>query len=137
MAAARRASPKKAGMPHPTRAGEPRPQDVDEYLARLDADQARALATVRKRIHAAHPGLTEAISYGVPVFRLGGKGLVSLGAAKDHCSLYIMSPRFVAKNKQLLAAHDLHGVTVRFPADRPLPADFVKAVVMGRAQESA
>ncbi|MEK6975038.1 MAG: DUF1801 domain-containing protein [Candidatus Thermoplasmatota archaeon] len=97
---------------HPSRMGRPKPKDVDEYLARLDAGQRKAF------------------------FKLNGKGLVSLGAAKTHCALYVMSTRFMAENKPLFAGYDVEGVTVRFPSDKPLPAAFVKALVRARAEET-
>lgn len=133
--AAKAAKPKEASQGHPSRMGAPKPKDTDEYLARLDADQRSALQTLRQRIHAAHPGLTEAISYGIPFFKLGGKGLVSMGAAKTHCSLYLMSNRFMAENGPLLTGLDVEGVTVRFQPGKPLPAARVKAIVQARAQE--
>lgn len=112
-----------------------KPKDVDAYLARLDPGQRKALETVRRRIHAAQPGVTESISYGIPFFKLDGKGLVSLGAAKGHCSLYVMSPRFMAANQPLFAGLDVKGVTIRFPEDKPLSAAFVKTLVRARAEE--
>ena len=70
--ASRKAAKKGANesTPHPSRMGAPKPKDVDAYLARLDPAQRKALQVVRKRIHAAQPGLVEAISYGIPFFKL-------------------------------------------------------------------
>ncbi len=115
--------------------GAPKPKDVDEYLARLDPAQRKALQSLRRDIHAAQPGLTESISYGIPFFKLDGQGLVSIGAAKTHCSLYVMSPRFMAANRPLLAGFDVQGVTIRFQPGSPLPAAFVKALVRARADD--
>jgi uncharacterized protein YdhG (YjbR/CyaY superfamily) len=120
---------------HPSRMGAAKPKDVDSYLARLEPGQRKALQVVRQRIHAAQPGLTEAISYGIPFFKLDGKGLVSIGAAKTYCSLYVMSTRFMLENKSLFAGLDVKGVTIRFPEDKPLSAAFVKALVKARVDD--
>lgn len=46
----------------------------DEYLAALRDDKRRALETLRKDIKTAAPEAEECISYGIPGFRLKGKG---------------------------------------------------------------
>jgi uncharacterized protein YdhG (YjbR/CyaY superfamily) len=54
----------------------PKPQSVDEYLARLDPDKRSALEKIRKTIQSAAPKAEECISYQMPAFRLDGKVLV-------------------------------------------------------------
>ena len=65
----------------------------EEYLAARPDDQRAALESLRAVIASAAPGAELAMSYGVPTFKLGGRGLVSMGAAKAHCALYVMSLR--------------------------------------------
>jgi uncharacterized protein DUF1801 len=48
------------------------------------------LEKLRRRIRAAVPDATEAISHRMPTFKYRGKPLVALAAAKDHCSLHLM-----------------------------------------------
>lgn len=88
------------------------PANIDDYLARLPADQRAALVKVRRTIRAAAPRATESISYGVPTYKLDGKPLIYFGAAKAHLALYATSKG-----------------TVRFTPDEPLPAALVTKFV--------
>lgn len=112
------------------------PKDVDTYLAAVPAEQRAALETLRRQIRAAAPGVTETISYGVPVFKLG-KSLVSLGAAKKHCAFYVMSSTAVERFKGELAGYSTSAGTIRFTPEKPLPADLVARIVAARIAENA
>ena len=68
------------------------PKNMDEYLAALSEGSRAPLEKLRKTIRSAAPKATEGISYGVPTFKHLGP-LVSFGAAKNHCSFYVMPPR--------------------------------------------
>ena len=70
----------------------PSAASVEEFLANVPPDQRAALEDLRSVIRRAAPGATELINYGVPMFRLNGKNLVSFAAAKNHCSFYVQSP---------------------------------------------
>ena len=110
------------------------PKDVDAYLAALPKDKRAALTKLRKDIRAAAPKATEVISYGVPTFKLDGKALVYFGAAKAHCSLYGMS-RILKTHAAALKDYELSTGTIRFPADKPLPAALVTKLVKARIAE--
>jgi len=111
-----------------------RPKTIDEYLASAPDDKRRALARLRTQIRAAAPAATEGISYGLPTFRLDGRLLVSFAAAATHCSLYGVSgtdPRGVPLAE--LKKYDFSGKgTLRFRADKPLPAALVTKLVKAR-----
>lgn len=113
-----------------------KPQTIDAYLAPLGGDKRAALEKLRRDIRAAAPGAEEAISYGVPAFRLGGKLLVAFGAAANHCAFYPGSHPVEAHEKEL-ARYDTSKGTIRFPADRPLPATLVRKLVRTRIAEYA
>ena len=66
----------------------PKPQTIDEYLARLSKEKRVALEKLRRAIKAAAPKTEECISYGLAAFRLNGKFLVAFGAAANHCAFY-------------------------------------------------
>ncbi len=112
------------------------PKDVDTYLAALPADQRAALETLRRQIRAAAPGVTEVISYGVPVFKLG-KSLVSLGAARKHCALYVMSSTVIDRFRDELADYSTSIGTIRFTPEAPPPEDLVTRIVAARIAENA
>ncbi len=110
------------------------PKTIEEYLASLTDEKRRALQALRKAIRAAAPKAQECINYNIPTFRLGGKMLVSFGAARNHCSFY-PGARPVSVHKKELKAYDTSKGTIRFPADRPLPTGLVRKLVKTRMAE--
>ena len=113
-----------------------KPATIDEYLAPLSSDKRAALEKLRRDIRSAAPGAEEAISYGVPAFRLGGKLLVAFGAAANHCAFYPGSHPVEAHAHEL-KAYDTSKGTIRFPADSPPPASLVRKLVKTRIAEYA
>ena len=97
------------------------------------AGRARQL---RDTIRAAAPEATEVISYQVPTFKYRGRPLVSFGAAKEHCSFYVMSPDVVEAHKADLEGYVLGKGSIQFSAAKPLPAALVKKLVKARIAES-
>jgi uncharacterized protein YdhG (YjbR/CyaY superfamily) len=113
------------------------PASVDEYFAALPAEQREVLEKLRKTIGAAAPTATEAISYQMPAFRYEGRGLVSYAAFKDHYSLFPMSLQVMADYDQELRPFVSGKGTIRFTAERPLPAALVRKIVRARMAEIA
>ncbi len=113
-----------------------KPQTIDEYLAAVPVDQRAALEKIRKAILAAAPLAEECISYGLPAFRLEGRILVGFGAAKKHCAFYPWSSTTVAAFPDELVDYDTSIGTIRFPADKPLPAPLVRKLVKARIAEN-
>jgi len=109
---------------------------IDEYLAALRNDKRVALEKLRRTIRAAAPKAEECISYQVPAFRLNGRMLVAFGAAAKHCSFYPGAFPVEAHKKEL-KGYDTSKGTIRFPADRPLPAALVRKLVKARIAEYA
>ena len=114
-----------------------KPKTFDEYLAALSDDNRAALEKLRKTIKAAAPKSEECISYGLAAFRLHGKPLVALGATANHCAFYLMSNSTVAAHQDELKNYDTSTGTIRFPADKPLPAALVRKLVKVRIAENA
>jgi uncharacterized protein YdhG (YjbR/CyaY superfamily) len=112
------------------------PATIDEYLAALPPGQEAALQRLRAAIRAAAPGAVEGISYGVPTLKLDGRMLVSFGAAAKHCSFYPGAYPIAALAAEL-AAYSTSKGTVRFPAERPLPAGLVRKLMKARLEEHA
>ena len=112
-----------------------KPKSVDEYLAAVSDEQRAALERIRKAVRAAAPGAEECISYGLPAFRLDGKGLAAFGAAAGHCSFFPMSGKTVATLAKDLEGYDTSKGTIRFAPGQPLPAALVKKLVKARIAE--
>jgi uncharacterized protein YdhG (YjbR/CyaY superfamily) len=113
-----------------------KPQTIDEYLAPLSPEKRAALEKLRRDIKSAAPEAEECISYQMPAFRLGGRTLVYFGGAKNHCAFYA-GAHPVEAHKDELRAYDTSKGTIRFPADRPLPAPLVRKLVKTRIAEYA
>ena len=113
-----------------------KPPTIDAYLARLSAPQKQALEKLRRAIKAAAPRATECISYDIPGFRLNGRLLVSFGAARNHCAFYPGSHP-VKTHRRELTGYSLSTGTIRFPAEKPLPAALVEKLVRTRIEQFA
>jgi len=111
----------------------PAAKDVDAYLAALPDEQSIALQDVRRTIKAAAPEAIEAISYGIPGYKVKGKPLIHFGAAKNHCALY--GAAIAESDKEELKGYDTAKGTIRFSPDKPLPAVLVKKLVKARIAE--
>src|SRR5213080_3109566 len=99
---------------------------VDGYLRALPEAQRAALEKLRKTIRAAAPEATETISYQMPAFKDHGRFLVSYAAFKDHCSLFPASKAVMEALGEELKPYFTGKGTIRFHADKPLPAALVK-----------
>ena len=113
-----------------------KPKTIDEYLAALSDDKRAALEKLRKTIRAAAPKAEECISYQLAAFRQNGM-LVAFGATEKHCAFYLMSSSTVAAHKDELKDYDTSKGTIRFPANKPLPAALVRKLVKARIAENA
>lgn len=109
---------------------------IDEYLAALSDDKRAALETLRQTIRAAAPKAEECISYQLPAFRQDGM-LVAFGATAKHCAFYLMSSSTVEAHEDDLKDYDTSKGTIRFQADKPLPAALVRKLVKARIAENA
>lgn len=108
---------------------------VDAFLAKVPREKRAALESLRRTMKAAAPTATEGISYGVPMLKLGGRPLVSFGYGAEHCSFYVQSPAVMRAHAAELKPYDTSTGTIRFSADRPLPAALVTKLVKARVRE--
>jgi uncharacterized protein YdhG (YjbR/CyaY superfamily) len=113
------------------------PTSVEDYLAALPEEQRAALEKLRKTIRAAAPEATETISYQMPAFKDQGRFLVSYAAFKNHCSLFPASNAVMEALGEELKPYFSGKGTLRFTADKPIPAALVKKIVKARIEENA
>ena len=112
------------------------PTGVDDYLAALPDAARAALEKLREVIKAAAPEATETISYQMPAFRVGGRFLVSYAAFKDHLSLFPASYAVMETLGDELEPYVSGKGTLRFTADKPIPAELVTKIVKARIEEN-
>lgn len=112
-------------------------QEVDEYLVWLDEPKRSTLEQVRRSILAVIPEAEQAMFYGAPVFRVGGKPVAGFSAAKNWLS-YLPHSGSVLLN---MTERDLAGFryskgALRFPVDLPLPDQLVRKLIEARRTEA-
>ncbi len=108
------------------------PKSVEEYLSRIPKPARSTLNRVRAAIRSVvPPETTEAIGYGIPMFRYKG-GLVAYAAFLNHCSFFPMNASFITVFKKDLKGYETSKGTIRFPVDKPLPATLIKKLVRAR-----
>jgi len=96
--------------------------NVDDYIEAQPAAAQARLRELRMAIQAVLPDATEAISYGIPTYRLHGN-VVHFGAAKHHCALY--GAPLHEFTSELQGYRVVNG-TLRFRLDQPIPDDLVR-----------
>jgi uncharacterized protein YdhG (YjbR/CyaY superfamily) len=114
----------------------PPAKDVDAFLAAVPAKERAALEKLRKTITTAAPKATEVINYGVPMFRLDGKNLVSYAAAAKHCSFYVQSPAVMRAFAAELKDYKQGKGSIQFAPEKPIPAALVTKLVKARIAEN-
>jgi len=112
------------------------PSTVDDYLAQLPERPRKALEKLRGQVEKLAPDTTQSISYQMPTFKYRGRALLGFAAFKDHCSLFPYSKGVLETLEQELEPFDTSGKgTIRFTAEKPLPAALVKKIVKVRIGE--
>lgn len=104
---------------------------VASYIAAQPPDIAHILEQVREIILAAAPGATEAIGYGMPVFRLETGHIFYLGAWKAHFALYPVYPQAPALEAELTSRRSGKD-TLKFKYRDPVPLDLIARLVEAR-----
>ena len=110
-------------------------RSVDEYLAGLPAEQRELLQSLRERIASLVPEAAEAISYGMPAFKLDARFLVSYAGWKAHCSLYPLTDTFMASNADGIEPFDRTKGSIHFTPQKPLPDRVIDDLIRARVAD--
>lgn len=111
--------------------------EIDEYLAPVPQPHRAALDALRAQLAALLPDATEGISYGIPTFKVGGKGVAGFGMYKNHCTYFPMSGSITAELAEELTSYPTAKGSIRFAPDARLPDDVVEKLVAARLREIA
>ena len=112
----------------------PKPKDVDEYIAGFPKDIQKILEQIRATIKKAAPDAEETIKYAIPTFTLKGN-LVHFAAFKNHIGLY-PAPKGTEAFKKELSLYKGAKSSIRFPLDKPMPLHLIKKIVKFRVKEN-
>ena len=89
---------------------------------------------MRKTIKAAAPQAEEAMSYGMPTFKLNGN-LVHFAGYTNHIGFY-PAPSGISAFKKELSKYKQAKGSVQFPIDDPIPFNTVTKIVKFRVKEN-
>jgi uncharacterized protein YdhG (YjbR/CyaY superfamily) len=110
--------------------------EIDAYLDRLNEPKRSTLSQLRRDILAAVPDAEQCISYAVPGFKVAGKTIAGFAAFKNHLSYLPHSGSVFPELTNELAGYEKSSGALRFPVDRPLPAELVKKLVAVRLRQA-
>jgi uncharacterized protein YdhG (YjbR/CyaY superfamily) len=109
-------------------------EDINEYLADFPPETREKLKAIRNVIRRSAPEAVEAISYGMPTFRLNGKNMIHFAAFAHHIGLYA-TPDGHAEFESELSNYKRGKGSVQFPLDQPLPLDLIRRITAYRAHQ--
>jgi uncharacterized protein YdhG (YjbR/CyaY superfamily) len=112
---------------------EKRIDTIDDYIKMFPSDIQVILKKIRHLINECAPTAKEAISYGMPTFKLNGN-LVHFAAYKNHIGFY-PTPSAIKTFQKELAAYKTSKGAIQFPIDEPIPFDLIKKIVKYRVKE--
>jgi uncharacterized protein YdhG (YjbR/CyaY superfamily) len=110
------------------------PGNIDRYIAGFPDEIGKKLEEMRMIVKKAAPVAEETINYGVPTLVLSGN-LVHFGGFKNHIGFYPAPSGIEAFKKELSAYEGAKG-SVKFPANKPLPAALITKIVKFRVKEN-
>jgi uncharacterized protein YdhG (YjbR/CyaY superfamily) len=114
---------------------ERRPRTIDDYIQPFPDSVRRVLEQIRQTIKKAAPEAVEAISYGMPTFKLNGRNLVHFAAWERHIGFYPM-PSGMKSFDEELSPYARGKGSVQFPLDKPMPLSLVTRIVKFRVAEN-
>jgi uncharacterized protein YdhG (YjbR/CyaY superfamily) len=109
-------------------------KNIDDYIATFPKNVQHKLNELRSAIKESAPEAEEAISYGMPTFKLNGN-LVHFAAYKRHIGFYPTHSGILAFEEKLSVYKHSKGA-VQFPIDGPIPLDMVREMVRFRVKEN-
>jgi uncharacterized protein YdhG (YjbR/CyaY superfamily) len=110
------------------------PKTLNDYIKKYPKDIQTILNKIRNTIKKAAPDATEAISYQIPTFKLGGN-LVHFAAFTGHISFFPTSSGVAGFKKELEQYVTSKG-TIKFPLDKPIPYGLITKITKYRVKET-
>jgi len=111
---------------------QPKPENIDQYIANFSPATQKLLQQVRETIQLAVPEAKEVISYGMPAFRQKGILVYFAGYAK-HIGFYPTGSGIEAFKNEF-GDYKWSKGAVQFPLDKPLPLDLITRITKFKAE---
>ena len=90
---------------------------VDEYLDSAPEPQRSTLLALRVTLRRLLPDAEEALSYGVPSFKVGGKAVAGYAFFKRHCSYFPHSGAVLSEPVSELEGYEWSKGTLKFQVE--------------------
>ena len=110
------------------------PASIDAYIAGFPPDVRAILEEIRATVRTVAPDASEAISYGIPAFKLDG-ALVYFAAFKQHVGFY-PPVHGDAKLEKAVARYANDKGNLRFPLAEPMPLALIRRIVRHRLKQN-
>jgi uncharacterized protein YdhG (YjbR/CyaY superfamily) len=107
-------------------------KEIDDYLDALEEPKRSTLAHLRDTIMSIVPDAEQAISYGMPAFKLRGKTIAGFAAFKNHLSYLPHSGSVIPALAKQTEGYTSTPGSLHFPVDKPLPKALVKELLSVR-----
>ena len=111
-------------------------EEIDRYLDALEEPKRIALARLRQTILGILPDAEQAISYGLPAFKVRGKTIAGFAAFKSHLSYLPHSGSVFPQLTDELRGYSTSSGALRFGTDQPLPVPLVEKLIAVRLQQA-
>jgi uncharacterized protein YdhG (YjbR/CyaY superfamily) len=105
-------------------------KNIDDYILSFPKDVQIYLEQIRTTVRNAAPNAEEAMTYGMPTFKLHGN-LVHFAAYKNHIGFY-PTPTGLTKFKDEIEKYKHSKGAVQFPIDKKPPLDLIARIVKYR-----
>jgi uncharacterized protein YdhG (YjbR/CyaY superfamily) len=110
---------------------------IDDYLKKVPAAQRKMLEDLRKEMRKLLPDAEEAISYGLPCFKVAGKVVGGFAANKNFCSYYPFAGTTLGLLKKDLEGYSQTLSALHFTEEKPLTKKIIKLLVDTKLQQIA
>ena len=110
-------------------------KDIDSFIATFPTETQKLLQQVRETIQTAASDAEEAISYGIPTFKLYGN-LVHFSGYKNHIGFYPGAAGIKTFEKEISGYKSAKG-SVQFPLNQPIPFDLITKITLFRVQQNS
>jgi uncharacterized protein YdhG (YjbR/CyaY superfamily) len=111
-------------------------EQIDNYLRGVREPKRRTLQALRRTILDVIPDAEQAISYGMPAFRIDGTTVAGFAAFKNHLSYLPHSGTVLGQLAEDLVGYTMTKGSLHFRVDQPLPKAIVTRLIAARLSEA-